>query len=611
MAEGRMNLAALQQRDPYITEILDTASQVALYSFNAKSNEWEKTSIEGSLFIYERTAAPLKGFMILNRLGLNNLIEPITKDLEFQQQPPFLLYRNAKSIYGVWFYDKEECKRLGQKLNSYVQAIHDEMRRKQTSPAVVGASAEVSKKLSAPGATSQVDIMQMLSKAQQEYDTGSKKSEPKPMIDNPNASATKTSSGLIRPRPLKMPDSEQNEAEDCDPVTPGTGVISLDALFRTASLQQGTSSQKQPGTGQPQKHSEGFFSDQRMHRSISMTSTTSTLVGADNTAGDDTDSLPPLLKHIMSTGSMVEEIERQQQGVGRVGPTGKPGLALLGPSGDYAPRDSLVPSLPDLSQPPPNHPAYRGTSPQAPPNPSKKSPTSVQGQQIRSEMSKSRSSPPDVTSNPGVPDVAPHILSSNLLPVFSSLANTSQPSTTTSKALSSSLVTHPVRGVSSSAVRPNMNPRGDADMSYRDTVDPSPVLKSAPLLTPGELLNSSSSSLASSTLAAFLTTTTYSTSVSQENYPLSLAAASLTTELLSPMAFLSSTQKASPVTVRQGASVDSQYRSKDSDILPVAALTKEQLQQALLYLLKNDSSFITTIHEAYLKSLRELSGGKT
>ena len=46
--------------------------------------------------------------------------------------------------------------------------------------------------------------------------------------------------------------------EDCDPVTPGTGVISLDALFRTASLQQGTSSQKQPGTGQPQKHSEGL-----------------------------------------------------------------------------------------------------------------------------------------------------------------------------------------------------------------------------------------------------------------------------------------------------------------------------------------------------------------
>lgn len=38
--EYTMNLAALQQRDPYITDIVDTASQVALYSFNAKQQEW-------------------------------------------------------------------------------------------------------------------------------------------------------------------------------------------------------------------------------------------------------------------------------------------------------------------------------------------------------------------------------------------------------------------------------------------------------------------------------------------------------------------------------------------------------------------------------------------
>lgn len=40
MAEGRINLAALQQRDPYITDIIDTASQVALYTFGFKTNEW-------------------------------------------------------------------------------------------------------------------------------------------------------------------------------------------------------------------------------------------------------------------------------------------------------------------------------------------------------------------------------------------------------------------------------------------------------------------------------------------------------------------------------------------------------------------------------------------
>jgi len=34
--------------------------------------------------------------MIINRLGLNDLIEPINKKLEFQLQDPFLLYRTAK-----------------------------------------------------------------------------------------------------------------------------------------------------------------------------------------------------------------------------------------------------------------------------------------------------------------------------------------------------------------------------------------------------------------------------------------------------------------------------------------------------------------------------------
>lgn len=48
---------------------------------------------------YHRSASPNNGFMILNRLGLNNQIEPITKDLEFQLQDPFLLYRNSK---GQW-----------------------------------------------------------------------------------------------------------------------------------------------------------------------------------------------------------------------------------------------------------------------------------------------------------------------------------------------------------------------------------------------------------------------------------------------------------------------------------------------------------------------------
>nr|XP_021140388.1 mRNA-decapping enzyme 1B isoform X2 [Columba livia] len=78
-----ISLAALQQHDPYISSIVDVASQ-------------EKTDVEGTLFVYTRSASPRHGFTIMNRLSMENRTEPITKDLDFQLQDPFLLYRNAR-----------------------------------------------------------------------------------------------------------------------------------------------------------------------------------------------------------------------------------------------------------------------------------------------------------------------------------------------------------------------------------------------------------------------------------------------------------------------------------------------------------------------------------
>lgn len=46
-------------------------------------------------FVPERSASPHHGFTIMNRLSTENLVEPINKDLEFQLQDPFLLYRNG------------------------------------------------------------------------------------------------------------------------------------------------------------------------------------------------------------------------------------------------------------------------------------------------------------------------------------------------------------------------------------------------------------------------------------------------------------------------------------------------------------------------------------
>uniref|UniRef100_A0A8B9LEY4 5'-(N(7)-methylguanosine 5'-triphospho)-[mRNA] hydrolase n=1 Tax=Astyanax mexicanus TaxID=7994 RepID=A0A8B9LEY4_ASTMX len=155
-----MSLAALQHYDPYINKLLDVTGQVALYKFNSKASEWEKTDIEGTLFVYARSASPHHGFTIMNRLSTENLVEPINKDLEFQLQDPFLLYRNASlGIYSIWFYDKADCQRIAQLM---VQIVKQEaLRAQHTSPDRGRTNGCVE--------TRPLDILELLSKAKEEY----------------------------------------------------------------------------------------------------------------------------------------------------------------------------------------------------------------------------------------------------------------------------------------------------------------------------------------------------------------------------------------------------------------------------------------------------------
>uniref|UniRef100_A0A673V879 5'-(N(7)-methylguanosine 5'-triphospho)-[mRNA] hydrolase n=1 Tax=Suricata suricatta TaxID=37032 RepID=A0A673V879_SURSU len=163
VGKGRdISLAALQRHDPYINRIVDVASQVALYTFGHRANEWEKTDVEGTLFVYTRSASPKHGFTIMNRLSMENRTEPITKDLDFQLQDPFLLYRNARlSIYGIWFYDKEECQRIAELMKNLTQ--YEQLKAHQ------GAGGGNSPMILNSGEGKEVDILRMLTKAKDEY----------------------------------------------------------------------------------------------------------------------------------------------------------------------------------------------------------------------------------------------------------------------------------------------------------------------------------------------------------------------------------------------------------------------------------------------------------
>ncbi|XP_042366948.1 mRNA-decapping enzyme 1B [Plectropomus leopardus] len=262
-----ISLAALQRQDPYINNIVDVASQVALYTYNNRANEWEKTEVEGTLFIYTRLASPRHGFTIMNRLSMENLTEPITKDLDFQLQHPFLLYRNARLvIHGIWFYDKEDCQRIAQRMKILTQQ-EQTLAQSQggwLSPGggggrgvggggrggggvVGGVGGGGGRGVLGGGRgggseAKAVDIIQMLTKARTEYDKST--SEPKEIggssviYGNPN---------LIKPIPVK-PNTQDSEIADPKPLSLAT-LFGSQHQHHHSSKPEPISPMAAPGTG--------------------------------------------------------------------------------------------------------------------------------------------------------------------------------------------------------------------------------------------------------------------------------------------------------------------------------------------------------------------------
>lgn len=155
--ESRMNKASIKRVDPYVKDILETATHVALYKFNTSSCEWEKTETEGALFIYSRNGEPFHSFMVMNRLNTDNVIEPIVKDFDCQMQNPFLLYRNSKSkIFGIWFFTRDECV----KITYLIETIMESLKSSDLSD-------KSKKEISGEG--NAVNIFNLLSKAQEDF----------------------------------------------------------------------------------------------------------------------------------------------------------------------------------------------------------------------------------------------------------------------------------------------------------------------------------------------------------------------------------------------------------------------------------------------------------
>lgn len=77
-----LNLAVLRRHNPFMNSIVSLAPYAVVYVFNPSSRQWEKSGVEGTLFVCSLTQGDLGEeryrVFVLNRRGLNNFDIPLT-----------------------------------------------------------------------------------------------------------------------------------------------------------------------------------------------------------------------------------------------------------------------------------------------------------------------------------------------------------------------------------------------------------------------------------------------------------------------------------------------------------------------------------------------------
>ena len=107
-----MNLSYLQRLDAGVESIVATAGHVALYDFDPRTKAWSRKDVEGSLFLVRRRDGRFR-FVILNKKGdSGDYWEDVGPGFSCEKQEPYVMYKRATSVVGIWFYEARDCGRF-------------------------------------------------------------------------------------------------------------------------------------------------------------------------------------------------------------------------------------------------------------------------------------------------------------------------------------------------------------------------------------------------------------------------------------------------------------------------------------------------------------------
>lgn len=135
-----LNLSVLQRHNHHITSIVSIAPYAVIYTFSPSTQTWEKSGIEGSLFVcqlapdtspYTNTAIERYSVHVLNRRGLDNFSLELTTPEEIEVTEEYIILQGTTGaivpfppaeegairhadeeaeavIYGVWVFAETE-----------------------------------------------------------------------------------------------------------------------------------------------------------------------------------------------------------------------------------------------------------------------------------------------------------------------------------------------------------------------------------------------------------------------------------------------------------------------------------------------------------------------
>lgn len=121
-----LNLSVLRRYNPSILTILSIAANAVIYLFTPSTQQWEKSGVEGTLFVCEQeppSSAVDAGYcvVVLNRRGLDNLILDLAQAQDVEVTAELLIMRfqedgrdgEAQKVMGIWIHkDKDDTREV-------------------------------------------------------------------------------------------------------------------------------------------------------------------------------------------------------------------------------------------------------------------------------------------------------------------------------------------------------------------------------------------------------------------------------------------------------------------------------------------------------------------